>query len=283
MGNGIERAFGNDSWGELISKFSRQNYRENEIESINRLPYPLRAVVATNDKVDIGAEEIAQKLLVPNIVGKSEIYKQIIGNSYDAILTTNYSYEIEKSLDADFNCGYKCRSKYRKTTKKGSEKDGKLGIFTFMDINCEKGNIPIWHIHGEAARPRSMILGHYYYGDLLGQIQIQVSNFMRNYHSRIKGSGEYTLESWIDYFLLGDIDIVGLSLDSSEMDLWWLIACKKRHNEEFKSEVYWYEANLNSVTNFSKKLLAEVYGIKVCSENINEGEYQNYYRNLVLG
>ena len=31
------------------------------------------------------------------------------------------------------------------------------------------------------------------------------------------------MESWIDLFLFEDIDIVGLTLDFSELHLWWIL------------------------------------------------------------
>ena len=107
-------------------------------------------------------------------------------------------------------------------TNEGNEPRKQFGIYKYFEIDGKS----IWHIHGEAAIPKSMILGHYYYGKLLSEIQNRVPQFMRSYKMAISKGISVTYKSWIDYFLVGDIHIIGLSLDPSEMDLWWLINFK---------------------------------------------------------
>ncbi|MBR1433065.1 AbiH family protein [Ruminococcus sp.] len=81
----------------------------------------------------------------------------------------------------------------------------------------------IWHIHGEARKPDSMILGHYYYGNLTAKIKNESDRLDDAY--RREG---YKCKSWMDLFILGDVYIIGTALDVSEIDLWWLINRKAR-------------------------------------------------------
>ena len=45
-----------------------------------------------------------------------------------------------------------------------------------------------------------------------------------------ENSDNIAFRSWIDYFVLGELYIVGLGLDFSEFDLWWLINRRFREN-----------------------------------------------------
>ena len=97
----------------------------------------------------------------------------------------------------------------------------------------------------------------------------------------MKKTGQFTPQSWVDYFMLGNVYIVGLGLDPSEADLWWLINCKKRHkNDLCGGEIHWFEPNLESKNSFAKKALAEAYDIKCHTRAIGKREYKTYYRNL---
>ena len=78
------------------------------------------------------------------------------------------------------------------------------------------------------------------------------------------------LRSWLDYFMLGDVHIVGLGMALSEMDLWWLVNCKKRHFPGRK--VILYKPDIKP----EEKLLAEAYGVTVNADGFT-GDYKAYY------
>jgi hypothetical protein len=79
------------------------------------------------------------------------------------------------------------------------------------------------------------------------------------------------LRSWLDYFMLGDVHIVGLGMALSELDLWWLVNCKKRHFPDRK--IILYKPDIRP----EEKLLAEAYGVIVETDGF-EGDYRAYYR-----
>ena len=78
------------------------------------------------------------------------------------------------------------------------------------------------------------------------------------------------MRSWLDYFLMGEVHIVGLGMALSEMDLWWLVNCKKRHFPD--SNVILYKPDIKP----EEKLLAEAYGVIVNTEG-HTGNYKAYY------
>lgn len=282
LGNGINRSFGGMSWTEILKQpDSSCIYSETEIQQIKSMPFPLQAVVLSGDCVDKAAYKIGEQLL-DSEVGSEQInlINRIVSKGYDAILTTNYSYEIEKSLCPSFSCKRGCRCGYRHRTQVGNKSEDQYGLFRFFRIdNNDIGSI--WHIHGEAALPKSIILGHYYYGKLLSYIQTYVAGTVSYYKQCVAQHRPFVPHSWIDYFLIGNVTIIGCGLDLSEMDIWWLINCKKRNFSPVNdSQIVWMEPNLNDESNFSKKILADKYGVKIITETVKGYAYRDYYKKL---
>jgi SIR2-like protein len=108
----------------------------------------------------------------------------------------------------------------------------------------------VFHIHGEQARPESIMLGHEEYVESCSNIR-RFSNMhvrdetgkwkpgMGNYYKGLgwlkaqyrEGSGTLNLEkphSWVDLFMLRDVHMVGFGLDFTEVDIWYLISYKAR-------------------------------------------------------
>ena len=98
------------------------------------------------------------------------------------------------------------------------------------------GSKYVWHVHGESDVPNSITLGHEQYA---GQLQK-----MRNYATadrttksrdaspfklnNLRFDTDGSVYSWLDVFLRDNIHILGLSLDYTEIDLWWLLSYKER-------------------------------------------------------
>lgn len=284
LGNGINRSFEGESWSEILKpSTSERKFTDAETERIKSMPFPLQAVALSCDKVDETADCIGEQLLNIEVgLKQREIISGLVLNGYDAILTTNYSYEIEKSLCPGFSCKKKCKCGSRHRTRQGSSVEEQYGFFRyycFDDIDAGS----IWHIHGEAALPSSIILGHYYYGKLLSYIQNYAAGTVSYYKQCISQHRAFIPHSWIDYFLVGNVTIIGCGLDLSEMDLWWLINCKKRNFSPINdSKVHWIEPNLNDEKNFTKRILAEAYGIEITTEAVKSNDaYVDYYESLI--
>ena len=269
LGNGINKAFGFPSWEELLSSITSNHLTDEEIKTIEKMPYPLQPVVLTDDSIDIKMKKISSELTeFDATVEEKEIINKFIGLPFDSVLTTNYTYEIEKSINPSFKCKPSRVCKYRKKVDIPGGNDVKRRLHTYFEI--EKDSMPIWHIHGEAAIPDTMILGHYYYGKLLSRIQQYISKLLKRYHHCLKIDGEMDYKSWVDYFMLGDVFIVGQGMNLSEMDLWWMVNCKKRN---FQVKIYMYkpDATLDEI------LLMKAYGINLVTEGLEGDDYKKYY------
>lgn len=283
LGNGLNRAYGVSNWSDLIAKISCDSLEEYKSNGLDNLPYPLQAIIYTHDNVNEGVDIISDWLLEENVNSELAEQLQILADiGFDAILTTNYSYEIEKALNPKFKCKKGCACKSRHSNYKGKRLEEQFGIYKYMHMETETNTNNIWHIHGEAARSNSMVLGHYYYGNLVSTIQHYIKSFIARYRGCALYKKDFVARSWIDHFMQGDVYILGLGLDSSEFDLWWLINCKKRHQQELDlGKIYWFEPNLDTKENAYKKILANDNGIKVVTETIEKEQYRDYYKKTI--
>ena len=281
IGNGLNRCFAKDSWDEILKDVSKGKvcFSDDEIDQIKTMPYPLQAVVMTGDAVDEAAGKISDNLADSRCLPEQKqlILDGICGLPADAILTTNYSYEIENALDQDFICRKGRPSKYRKTTKSGNKVDEQFGVFKYMSLMADDDLYQIWHIHGEVARPNSIVLGHYYYGKILNRIQQYSADVIKKYNIYQKKKIPFRPFSWIDYFLIGNVYMIGLGMDLSEMDLWWLVNCKARNFGD--REIHLWSAKLDDKKNFTKSALMNAYGIHIHTGDIEKDEeYIDFYK-----
>ena len=156
----------------------------------------MQAVILTDDNVDGKLKSISAELVASKAPLEEELLLQKIVNlPFDAILTTNYTYELEKAICNDFSI---------------TQKSGK-------DFECR---------------------------------------------------------SWIDYFLIGNITIIGLGMDFSEFDLWWLVNAKKRRFPN--THTIFYKPDIT----YEQELLAQIYGVTVMRECSNSG-FKVYYSTLI--
>ncbi len=152
------------------------------------------------------------------------------------ILTTNYDYALELSIDpAHREGGYKPSLK-------------KYNIF-----RCRIAKeINVWHLHGETANPRSIILGYDNYTGTVQKMREYIkskdgyygirSPYRMGNHDFDKDGFNY---SWIDVFLRDDVHMIGIGLEYIEIDLWWLLYYKadleKRNKEVGKTYYYQFK------------------------------------------
>lgn len=268
LGNGINRAYGFLSWSELLNKISDQ--KDLKLEGV---PAPLQAIILTNDNVDTKLKEIAVELVGARApMDEEDLLRQIAKLPYDAILTANYTYELEKAIYSKFCLTPGKASKYRQVSVRDAKPFVRDNLFTYF--NLPGYNTPIWHIHGEAGKVKTMILGHYYYGKMLSNMDSYLSDVIRRYKISQSLGKDFECKSWIDYFLIGNVTIMALGMDFAELDLWWLINAKKRNFPNTK--ITFYKPDITD----DQVLLANTYGIDVIKERLDNG-YRSYYEKLV--
>lgn len=271
LGNGINRAYHSLSWSELIESIRTKELTDEEKKSMETVPYPLQPVILTEDHLGTQMKKISPALSeLRAMPEEGKILREYIDLPIDTILTTNYTYELETALDTEFRCLPNRRCKMRKIAYQEGGTYNTRQLHTYFSVDDKSS---IWHIHGEAARHDTMVLGHYYYGKLLAKMQQYVSSLIARFHVSQTKQQDMEMRSWVDYFLLGDVYIVGFGMSLSELDLWWLVNCKKRHFPN--TQVILYKPDIHP----EEKLLAEAYGIKVESWG-DTSDYMAYYHCL---
>ena len=284
VGNGINLPFaGAHTTDAIIQRGWKQNYGEelmgrqaSPTHKIWNIPFPLQIVAATKDHVQQCMTSLAELFKNVEVTEeKKSFIKQILDVNADTILTTNYSLEFEKSTIDNFT-EHKVYSKYKKTKNQTGQQQ-RLGIFQCTELPCANNPL-LWHIHGTALRKNSMVMGSLYYGKLLSEVTEQASSVIKKYKAAEKSKHNMHFESWIDYFLIGDVHIFGFGLDFSESDIWWLLSFKKSTFPDAKT--YFYGLDITE----EQMLMLKCYNvivpeISVCGEQNNKN-YLKFYEKV---
>ncbi len=255
LGNGMNIAYGGASWNELLRRITvNKALLDMELSS----PMPLRAVLLTDNHIRSVLKNERQVLM-----GRLEnehhahCYKKLLDIGFDHILTTNYSYELEIAANGGSEISEGRLKRMLSHTDKVKRAEGKYMLHTYYNCPTTK----IWHIHGEARKPDSMVLGHYYYGSLFFKLKAYVDSRRDDYYKNQEAGKPTAIDSWVDAFILGDVYVLGYGFDLSEFDLWWLL--ERKAQEKAKTGRLFYYAPSSEA--FDEKLaLLKVYGNVVC-------------------
>jgi hypothetical protein len=276
LGNGVNRLSQEYSWSDLLDDLIREAGKQKVIRYKVEKPFTLlyeeiylRSLKHTKKKELRLKQKIAD--LVISKFAPSDIHAKLLNLNVEHILTTNYDYNLEQSVAQN----------HGKAAHFLPER--KYNLFRRRTVNGKS----IWHLHGEAEVPRSITLGHEHY---VGYLQ-QMGNYLK---PKRKGEAEdigsplqravykreaipdYTqanIYSWVDLFIMNDVYILGLSLDYTEIDLWWLLIYKERlkHEKKFDSgKTIYYCFYPHKIDNRkeAKLSLLESLGIKVKREDV---------------
>lgn len=164
--------------------------------------------------------------LLSNDITQNDFHTDFMELDISNILTTNYDYNLEKSINLPWRPNSTAKETY-------------YSLFRRNSI----GKKHIWHIHGELNNISSIMLGHEQYAGYLYKMRnylssgVQTENKDRNqepylskFRKKIKEQPAY-VESWVDIFLESEIHIIGFSFDYTENHLWNLITEKNKLNK----------------------------------------------------
>lgn len=256
IGNGLNRLLGLSSWQDLNELLKENMPNSNLLENSDtykELSFPLQ-ICALNTKSDNFYNFIEERM--KEIKAKFEetynnkdeskknkiaLYSKLCNLNFHSILTTNYDLFVEKFLTQE---QLKTKSAYGRKNVTDPKKRNSLYEFKYVQ-HKKKGKTEqldepyVWHIHGNEEKPKNIMLDFYLYGTNISVIQSYGYHFIKKYMACVKKeinntSNESIMfqpESWLDYFFLGNVYIVGLGLDANEFELRWLLTYRKRiHN-----------------------------------------------------
>ena len=274
--NGIK----NHSWNKYIEKLSNENSKDKPIINSKNIPYSLKATLIA-DKDDAKRQKQYANVFKTLSFDNNTLIKELVQLEFQAILTTNYTYEIEDCFLEGYSA-LKSQSKlrYAKSVKRGylgNKPDTKYLLHTY---NKFKTGPQIWHIHGEERRPSSIILTHDEYSRLINRL---ITENKYNENKYIEYANDLHYKSWLDYILMGNLYIVGLGMDFSEFDLWWVL--NRRIREKAKTgKIYFFD-----IGDTNKDILAALkrMGVKIerppefkSKNNFSDEDYINFYKNV---
>ena len=251
---------------------------------------PLQAILVTNDRVSTALKENKKKVSGEIVSNEhAAAMQKLLGMGFDHILTTNYSYELEHSVQPNHRLEENRIIKLMSHTPVVNRAEAMYMLHTYNELMWGGRTNKVWHIHGESRKPDSMILGHYYYANLLQRLCTYVKKQEDRYLRDQENGIQTEINSWADAFILGDLYVLGFGFDVSEFDLWWLLNRKKREKAN-TGTVYFYspgKAQKNKLIDEKEELL-RVFDVEIIDcgfrkpDDITEAErnrfYQKFYR-----
>ena len=255
LGNGLSRAYNAGSWDHFLNSINTKKRVQSHAYP-DGLPHKVH-----DDELD---KDICTQI------------RKLFECGFDYILTTNYSYELEYAVYGNSLTENKLKSiqKYIEVERAES----KYMLHTFNRVKHNDKDIDIWHIHGEARKPDSMIIGSDYYGRLAFRVIDTASKF--DYDTKEgKNINNVRIRSWVDALTFGEVYVLGFGFDYSEQDLWWLINRKANEKILDKGKTYFYEPGNSEKTKVKKSLL-NVFD--VITEGLDLGytkdfDYKDFY------
>lgn len=243
LGNGVNRAALQKDWTQLLRELAAQFGADELVHHIGCKPLSMfieelcaRSTDAFRN-TEHGVKMAFAKLLEQ--ITPIEAHRRIC-DPFKVILTTNYDFTIEETFAGPL---YSPAFLYP---------ESRYSLFR----RYQAGTKDVWHVHGDSARPSSMVLGYDQYAGSLQKIRnyvtegVKIKKLDYRLSSPVKNGvlefeSNRSIYSWVDHFLRDHLHIVGLGMDFTEIDLWWLLLHKRRRANQ-TGKVFYYQACLTS-------------------------------------
>ena len=250
IGNGINRVAPTAvSWGNLLEHLSAKF--EIDIDLQNDLkPFPLafeemligNKGTNPNDRLKSMKQHIGHLLTEANTdASQLELHAKFMQCGILEIITTNYDYNLERSINTAFDS--------QKKQLALNNQESKHSLYRGYRIN----QVTVRHIHGEVAHNRkitgkdhygeeSIMIGFEHYADYALKIQDLVYGLKdkRRYTNPEGILGRMALKqpikSWPDLFFTHDVHFIGFTLDFSESHLWWILMQRQEIIKKFSND-----------------------------------------------
>ncbi len=287
FGNGLNQLSTNHTtWDELLLKLKGNNGFTSK-NTPNTMIYERILSNRLNDDScktkDIDSveynikKEIAHALANQN---SNELYTDLRSLHLSNYMTTNYDYVFKDSFDDS----HEFINKSTETV---------YSLRRYMLCQNKKNNIlncNIWNIHGEMDHPISIKLGLDHYCGSIGKIDSYIKGNYKFTNNELTVKTDSIKEklfnnnfdgySWVELFFSSNVHILGLSLDFSETDLWWVLNKRARISSTglVKNKIFYYVTdNLDS----EKKELLESLYVHVVTIPLLERDYFGFYKKAI--
>lgn len=270
LGSGVLQLGGGGNWKALLESIAEKTYSTTNLSGI---PYAMQPEALCGTDVEQVQQLTAQKISSSPI---HPLLRELLSLDFDAILTTNYTYEIEQVLS-----GGTWSSNQRKAAFCALDGHSHAHFNTCICNLIQRENkkpIPVFHIHGEKERSKSLILSYYSYARSVSNLIEYNSNRANQYREHQENHESLEVQSWLDYFLMGDVYTVGFALDPSEFDIWWAIERKSREKAQHGKLHAYLTPKADEIAP-QKVLLPAMQADCTCFNIVND--YEPAYRQIV--
>lgn len=200
VGNGIaQRIQIAEKWDSIINDTAKRYGVNISQDILKKLPYNMQIVAASNDNVDKAMVGLSERLKSIALNEEQKAFTQrVLELPFTDILTTNYTYELERSVSDNktFRCRYPADHKHRATD---------MTLFGHIPVCVDGTEKKIWHAHGHACSPNSVIMGYYFYGKLISRIQSYIPQMLKGWRAAEKNGSDFEIRSWVDCFMTCDV------------------------------------------------------------------------------
>lgn len=304
FGNGLNLLSNNLSWHDLLDKILHKGL-EGKATSVcipSALPNTLQYDFILFNSYSVGksiVEErqlILKKCIADNVkhFATNDIYKFLGELKVDTYLTTNYDHTLDESLRLigyvpDLSKSNKQEKLYNIRRSRAFSKSGDTKI--------------IYPIHGYIDNPKSIVIGYNHYCGTIGKLDAYLKGraewegkplpkMEKRFYSE-----DFAVKSWIDHFFFSNVHILGLGLDFSEIDLWWILDRRKRLIMEgcpIKNHIIFYDIVKKDVSSCDDKDLSreelkfkakyEIFAkmdVEKCIYEVEKNDYNSSYRKAI--
>ncbi|WP_434137041.1 SIR2 family protein (plasmid) [Pseudomonas luteola] len=264
LGNGINRAAMQKEWVQILQELAYEFQADDLLLQLETKPLSMFIEeLCARQNIRFNQAEHAVKVSFAKLLKQIEPIEahRRVCEPFEVIMTTNYDFTIEEAFVGPLH------------SPEFTAPESRYSLFR----RHRAGSRYIWHVHGDVARPSSMVLGYDHYAGSLQKIRnyvtgmISVKKIPYQVSSPVKnGILDFTAHrnvySWVDFFLRDHIHIVGLGMDFTEIDLWWLLLHKRRRAHQ-TGRVFYYHISVSgaptetAVTSLLRSLGVEVVTI----------------------
>jgi hypothetical protein len=215
------------------------------------------------------------------------VYSALSELEISSYLTTNYDGTLETCLE---NKGFTIDENFSDSSEKVYSIRRKRA---YHSIHANK---LIWHIHGEARYPKSVMLGFDQYCGSVGRIGAYLNGKYEYGTQKSKEpsiidkmqQSHFSNTSWIDLFFTNNIHIIGFGLDYSEQDIWYILNKRQRllmdSNIPIENKIYFYIDVGHTKHRDEKLQLLDSFGVNVieyCNNPTTNDEWEKLYLKII--
>lgn len=274
VGNGINRINDCKSWQQLLDELVSYVRKQGAFSTVGK-PFPLlyEEILLRAMKYKKKSENDIKKYVCEKLKNLESNYfhQELLNLDSENIITTNYDYNIERSISENDKadkiecCSTNCHRR---------ERDYRM--HTYNIVKDKK----IWHIHGEINFQNTLVLGHEKYSMVLQKMIKYVNeNDVLNKN----------VDSWIDLFFNTNIHIIGLSLEYTEIDLWWLLNYrarlmqieKRKKEKRIKNSITYYIPSFEFDKDNIRKKCEILFAHQIKVEQIESNNYDDFYTEFI--